>query len=68
MGTTPAAHLARLKVMFPAWSIRAIEPGAGFVAQRQDGGRLRTIYELTLDRLEDSLNTDQHHVTEVEGQ
>jgi hypothetical protein len=26
MGTTPAAHLARLKVTYQGWSIRAIEP------------------------------------------
>jgi hypothetical protein len=53
MSTTPAAHLARLKVQFAGWSIHAIEPGkgTGYTAQR---GRLR-LYAVTLGELEAAL-------------
>ena len=58
MGTTPAAHLARLKVTFQAWSISAIESGkgTGYTAQRRiERGGVRSVYAPTLAELEAAL-------------
>jgi hypothetical protein len=58
MSTTPAAHLARLKVAYPTWSIHAIEPGkdTGYTAQRQAGqGGLQHLYAPTVPELETAL-------------
>jgi hypothetical protein len=58
MSRTPAAELARFKVAYPAWTIRAIEPGkgTGCTAQRQEArGGLRSIYAPTLAGLEERL-------------
>jgi hypothetical protein len=37
---TPAAHLARLKLTYPSWSIRAIEPFKGIVVLGQTAGKV----------------------------
>lgn len=59
MSRTPAAHLARVKVAYPAWTIRAIEPGqgTGYTAHRpgQHGG-YRSLYAPSLGQLEHELN------------
>jgi hypothetical protein len=54
---TPAAELARLKVAYPGWIIRAIEPGkgTGYTAHRRDGRR--RIYAPTVAALEPSWRT-----------
>lgn len=55
MSRTPAAELARVKVAFPKWTIRPIEPGkgTGYTAQRRDRrGELRSVYAPTLPELE----------------
>ena len=58
MSRTPAAQLARLKVGFPDWSIRRVQPGngAGFTAHRrlEDGG-WQLLYAPTLAELEHEL-------------
>ena len=58
MSRTPAAELARLKVAFPDWSIRPVEPGKGdgFTAhlRKKDGG-LQPLYAPTLAELEQQL-------------
>ena len=58
MSRTPAAQLARLKVGFPDWSIRRVQPGkgAGFTAHRTlEGGGLQSLYVATLAELEHQL-------------
>ena len=55
---TAATHLARLKVQFRDWSIRAIEPGngVGFTAKRTTAhGGVRSLYAPTLGELEAAL-------------
>jgi hypothetical protein len=54
---TPAAQLARLKVAFPYWSIRRVQPGkgAGFTAHRRLGGGWQLLYAQTLAELEHEL-------------
>ena len=55
---TTATHLARLKVQFRDWSIRAIEPGngVGFTAKRTIArGGVRSVYAPTLGELEATL-------------
>jgi hypothetical protein len=55
---TPAAQIARLKVAFPHWSIRHVQPGkgAGFTAHRgQEGGDWQLLYAPTLAELEHEL-------------
>ena len=55
---TPAAHLARLKVQHPEWTIRLIEPGkgTGYTAQRRDSrGGLSSIYAPDVAGLEAAL-------------
>jgi hypothetical protein len=55
---TAAAELARLKVAFPDWSIRPVQPGkgAGFTAHpRLKGGGSRWLYAPTLAELEHEL-------------
>jgi hypothetical protein len=55
---TPAAHLARLKVTYHGWAIRAIEPGkgTGYTAQRRDErGGLASIYAPDVPGLEAAL-------------
>ncbi len=57
MSTTPAAHLARLKVTYPAWSIRQVEPdkGTGYTAVHCESKKLRSLYAPDLDALEAAL-------------
>ena len=58
MSRTPAAELARLKVAFPEWSIRPVEPGKGdgFTAHpRQKTVGWRPLYAATLAELEQHL-------------
>jgi hypothetical protein len=59
---TPAAHLARLKVTYPAWSIRRVTSGQGYTAQRRDTrGGLRSIYAPDLASLETALAEALEH-------
>jgi hypothetical protein len=51
VSTTPAAVLARLKVRFPAWTIRPVEHGTGYTAHRGE----QQIYAPTLAELETHL-------------
>jgi hypothetical protein len=53
---TPAAHLARLQKRFPAWTIRSVERGSGWTAQRRNGHKLDATYAPTLAQLEDTLS------------
>ncbi len=57
MSRTPAAQLAGLKVAFPYWSIRHVQPGkgAGFTAHRRLGGGWQLLYAATLAELEHEL-------------
>jgi hypothetical protein len=58
MSRTPAAELARLKVAFPGWSIRPVEPGKGdgFTAHpRKKNGGSHPLYAATLAELEQRL-------------
>ncbi len=58
MSRTPAAELARLKVAFPNWSIRPVEPGkgGGFTAHlRKKIVGARPLYAATLAELEQQL-------------
>ncbi len=58
MSRTPAAELARLKVLFPGWSIRPVEPGkgAGFtIHPRNKCGGPPPLYAATLADLEQKL-------------
>lgn len=57
MSRTPAAELARLKVAYPAWTLRKIEQGkgAGFTAQLWTEHGMRSIYAPTLTGLESAL-------------
>lgn len=57
MSRTPAAELARLKVTFPDWSVRRVQPGSGvgFTAHRRLEGGLQQLYALTLAHLEHQL-------------
>jgi hypothetical protein len=54
LSTTPAAHLARLKVTYQLWMITRAT-GGGFTAERRDGERHRSIYAPTLAELEAAL-------------
>ncbi len=52
---TPAAEFARVKVAFPDWSIRRVQPGkgAGFTARRRPArGGSQALYCRTLGELE----------------
>jgi hypothetical protein len=52
-GPGKAAEPARLKVTYQSWTIRPIEPGTGYTAQRRDRrGGLRSVYAPTLPELE----------------
>ena len=58
MSRTPAAHLARLKVQYPQWSVRAVRrgKGTGYTAHRRDGrGGLRRVYAPSLVDPENAL-------------
>lgn len=58
MSRTPAAELARLKVAFPDWSIRPVEPGKGdgFTAHpKKKNGGWQPLYAATLAELEQRL-------------
>lgn len=58
MSRTPAAQLARLKVTYPAWTIRPAGPrkGSGYTAvYRDDEHGLRSIYTPSLAGLEAKL-------------
>lgn len=57
MSTTPAAALARLRVTYPGWSIRAVERGHGYTAHRREGrpGEVRRLYAGTPGELEAAL-------------
>jgi hypothetical protein len=58
MSRTPAAELARLKVAFPEWSIRPVEPGkgGGFTAHpRTKIGGWQPLYAATLAEMEQQL-------------
>jgi hypothetical protein len=53
---TPAAHLARLKVVYRSWDIRRANEGTGFTAERRnERGGLRSIFAPTLPELEAAL-------------
>jgi len=55
---TPAAHLARLKLTYPSWSIRAIEPFEGTVYpahRREEHLAPNFVYALNLGELEAAL-------------
>jgi hypothetical protein len=54
---TPAAEFARLKVAFPDWSVRRVQPGkgVGFTAHRRLEGGLQLHYALALADLEHRL-------------
>jgi hypothetical protein len=53
---TPAAHLARLKVTYQAWSIQRASEGTGFTAEHRDeSGGLRSIFAPTVPELEGAL-------------
>jgi hypothetical protein len=53
---TPAAHLARLKVTYQSWALRAVEP-TGYAAHRRDGRR--SIHAATLGELENRLADEE---------
>jgi hypothetical protein len=58
MSRTPAAELARLKVAFPDWSLRPVEPGKGdgFTAHpRKKNGESQPLHATTLTELEHHL-------------
>ena len=58
MSATPAAHLARLKVQFLQWSVRAVKrgKGTGYTAHRRDGrGGLWRVHAPSLVDLENAL-------------
>jgi hypothetical protein len=52
----PAADLARIKRAYPFWSIRRVEYGEGFTAQR---GGPPSIYGRTLAELADRLHEEE---------
>jgi len=56
MSRTPAKELARLKVHYPEWIIRTVEPGQaqGYTAQQRGAGRGEkplSIHTLTVTEL-----------------
>lgn len=57
MSRTPAAEFARLKVAFPDWPVRRVQPGKGlgFTAHRRLEDGSQQLYALTLADLEHQL-------------
>ncbi len=52
MSRTPAAELARLKVMFPDWTIRRLTAGSYSARRRLPDGSRQTVRGKTLGDLE----------------
>jgi hypothetical protein len=50
VSNTPAAQLARLKVTFPAWTIRPVESGTGYTAH--NGATGEQVHAATVASLE----------------
>jgi hypothetical protein len=57
VSTTPAAHLARLRVWFPNWRIERSTTGSGFSAyNRAEHAKPNYMYAPTLGELEAALH------------